>query len=69
VLQQQQGYGARRHFDANWQQITISGQVTSFSGGVSDGNVTYSASPNQFLLGDMGGYILDSTGAKLTTSP
>ena len=51
--------------------ITINGQVTSFSGGATDGNVTYSTPPpppTNYLLDDMGGYILDSTGAKLTTS-
>jgi hypothetical protein len=57
----------------NWSvTITINGQVTSFSGGATDGNVTYSTPPpppTHYLLDDMGGYILDSTGAKLTTSP
>ena len=52
--------------------ITINGQVTNFSGGATDGNVTYSTPPpppTNYLLDDMQGYILDSTGAKLTTSP
>ena len=52
--------------------ITINGQVTNFSGGATDGNVTYSTPPpppTNYLLDDMQGYMLDSTGAKLTTSP
>ena len=52
--------------------ITIDGQVTNFSGGATDGNVTYSTPPpppTNYLLDDMQGYMLDSTGAKLTTSP
>jgi hypothetical protein len=50
--------------------ITINGQVTSFNGSASDGNITYTTAPpppTNYLLDDMGGYILDSTGAKLTT--
>ena len=57
----------------NWSvTITIDGQVTSFSGGATDGTVTYSTPPpppTNYLLDDMQGYILDSIGAKLTTSP
>ena len=53
-------------------KVTINGQVTNFSGGVIDGNVAYSTPPpppTNYLLDDMEGYILDSAGAKLTTSP
>ena len=49
--------------------ITNDGQVTSFGGSAIDGNITYNTAPPppvHYLLDSAGGYILDSTGGRLT---
>jgi hypothetical protein len=54
--------------------ITNDGQVTSFGGSAIDGNISYNTAPPppsdptsvHYLLDSAGGYVLDSTGGKLT---